>query len=221
MGATSHEGWRAHRHRCRYIRYQVCGLHNRRRADCIAAIPNVYETLAGGGVEQDMARTWSDTVQTLSSLPRKSRNSRRALIAIAVTGQGDGMWLIDKHGEPVAPAWLWLDARAASIAEDFIAPLRLPRSLQAHRHRHECLPESIQLAWMTRHGRKCWRGQLSAFHCKDWLYFKLTGNAQRILPKPISPSASTHAHLRACICSMPWRRRMRNVCCRPSSRAPK
>ena len=27
----------------------------------IAAIPNVYETLADGGVEQDMARTWRDT----------------------------------------------------------------------------------------------------------------------------------------------------------------
>ena len=37
------------------------------------------------------------------------------LIAISVTGQGDGMWLIDKAGEPVAPAWLWLDARSAAI----------------------------------------------------------------------------------------------------------
>ena len=35
-------------------------------------------------------------------------------VAISVTGQGDGMWLIDQAGEPVAPAWLWLDARSAS-----------------------------------------------------------------------------------------------------------
>ena len=35
------------------------------------------------------------------------------------------MWLIDKAGEPVAPAWLWLDARAASIAEDFTRSPRL------------------------------------------------------------------------------------------------
>ena len=34
--------------------------------------------------------------------------------ALAITGQGDGTWLIDADGEPVAPAWLWLDGRAAS-----------------------------------------------------------------------------------------------------------
>ena len=30
-----------------------------------AAIPNVYTTLPGGGVEQDMARTWRDCAATL------------------------------------------------------------------------------------------------------------------------------------------------------------
>ena len=61
----------------------------------VAAIPNVYETLADGGVEQDMARTWSDTVQTLKQLSEKIPNLASRLIAISVTGQGDGMWLID------------------------------------------------------------------------------------------------------------------------------
>src|SRR5947208_3293232 len=42
-------------------------------------------------------------------------------IAIAVTGQGDGTWLIDRDGEPVAKGWLWLDARAAAIVEEIRA----------------------------------------------------------------------------------------------------
>ena len=79
----------------------------------IAAISNVYETLSYGGVEQDMARTWRDTAQTLKQLSEKIPNLASRLVAISVTGQGDGMWLIDEDGEPVAPAWLWLDARAA------------------------------------------------------------------------------------------------------------
>ena len=84
-----------------------------------AAIPNRYQTFPDGGAEQDMARTWADTAATLKQLTEKIPNLRDRLIAISVTGQGDGMWLIDKAGEPVAPAWLWLDARAAAIAEDF------------------------------------------------------------------------------------------------------
>ena len=55
---------------------------------------------------------------------RKLPSLADRVLAIAVTGQGDGMWLIDKAGEPVAPAWLWLDGRAASIAEDICALAR-------------------------------------------------------------------------------------------------
>jgi len=84
----------------------------------VAALPNVYETLANRGVEQDMRRTWTDTAMTLRMLAEKVPELAERVAAIAVTGQGDGTWLIDEAGEPLAPAWLWLDARAASIAEE-------------------------------------------------------------------------------------------------------
>src|SRR5690349_19125051 len=74
----------------------------------VAAISNGYKTLKNGGVEQDMARTWKDAAQTLRDLAEKVDNLNNRVVAIAVTGQGDGMWLIDKDGEPAAPAWLWL-----------------------------------------------------------------------------------------------------------------
>ena len=44
----------------------------------VAALPNRYETLAGGGVEQDMARTWADTATTLRSSPTRCRTSPAA-----------------------------------------------------------------------------------------------------------------------------------------------
>ena len=117
----------------------------------IAAIPNVYETLADGGVEQDMARTWRDTAQTLKQLSEKIPNLASRLIAISVTGQGDGMWLIDKHGEPVAPAWLWLDARAASIAEEFTRHSDYPAHYKRTGTGINACQMSIHLAWMARH----------------------------------------------------------------------
>ncbi len=141
----------------------------------VAATPNVYETLADGGVEQDMARTWINTVQTLKQLSEKIPNLASRLIAISVTGQGDGMWLIDKHGEPVAPAWLWLDARAASIAEEFTRHSDYPAHYKRTGTSVNACQMSIHLAWMARHRPEVLARATSAFHCKDWLYFKLTG----------------------------------------------
>ncbi len=97
----------------------------------VDALPNLYERTAGGGVEQDMARTWADTAATLRGLAAKVPGLAERTLAVAVTGQGDGTWLIDAAGEPVGPAWLWLDARAAGLVEDF----RSGPSAKAHYRR--------------------------------------------------------------------------------------
>jgi erythritol kinase (D-erythritol 1-phosphate-forming) len=142
----------------------------------MAAIANVYESVGDGGIEQDMARTWADTAATLKQLTEKIPNLARRLIAISVTGQGDGTWLVDKAGDPVAPAWLWLDARAASIAEDYVKHANYP----AHYYRTgtgvNACQMSIQLAWLAKHRPEVLSCATSAFHCKDWLYFKLSSN---------------------------------------------
>ncbi|RVD52818.1 carbohydrate kinase, partial [Mesorhizobium sp. M8A.F.Ca.ET.023.02.2.1] len=55
-----------------------------------AATPNHYETLPGGGAEQDLARTWADAATTLRQLADKVPDLASRTVAIAVTGQGDG-----------------------------------------------------------------------------------------------------------------------------------
>ena len=141
-----------------------------------AATPNHYAVLPGGGAEQDMARTWTDTAVTLKMLAEKVPNLANRLIAISVTGQGDGMWLADKAGDPVAPAWLWLDARAAAIAEDFTQHADYPAHYARTGTGVNACQMSMQLVWMTRHRPEVLARAATSFHCKDWLYFKLTGD---------------------------------------------
>jgi erythritol kinase len=139
------------------------------------AMPNRYETLGGGRVEQDMARTWDDAVASLRGLAAKVPDLPRRLAGIAVTGQGDGCWLINQGGQPVGPALIWLDARSAAIAEE----IRAGPDGEAHYERTATglapCQQGPQLAWMRRHHPEVLAAATTAFHCKDWLYFNLTG----------------------------------------------
>jgi erythritol kinase (D-erythritol 1-phosphate-forming) len=141
----------------------------------VAGVPNSYVTLPDGGVEQDMTRTWEDIARVMQQLAETVPNLKSRVAAVGVTGQGDGLWLIDNDGEPVSSAWLWLDARAASIVEEFTGS----RDYDAHYSRTgtgvNVCQMSVQLAWMTRHRPEVLAKASHAFHCKDWIYFKLTG----------------------------------------------
>jgi len=140
-----------------------------------ASMPNRYETLDGGGAEQDMARTWADTATTLREVADKVPDLPARVAAIAVTGQGDGLWLIDRDGGPVGPALLWLDARAAGIVDT----IRSGPHAAAHYARTAtglaACQQGAQLAWMQRHRPETLAAAATALHCKDWLYFNLTG----------------------------------------------
>jgi erythritol kinase (D-erythritol 1-phosphate-forming) len=142
----------------------------------VASVPNHYVTLPDGSVEQDMARTWSDAVVTLKQLTEKIPNLAARVIAISVTAQGDGLWLIDKDGEPVGPATIWLDNRCAAFVDDYVAS----KNYAAHYERTgtglTVVQMSGKLAWMQRNRPELLAKATHAFHCKDWLYFKLAGD---------------------------------------------
>lgn len=140
-----------------------------------AALPNKYETLAGGGAEQDLTHTWADAATTLRQLADKVPDLARRTAAIAVTGQGDGTWLIDKDGEPVGKGWLWLDARAAEIVDTARAKAEDRRRYELTGTGLAACQQGPQLRWMARERPEALARATTAFHCKDWLYFRLTG----------------------------------------------
>ncbi|WP_026619027.1 erythritol kinase (D-erythritol 1-phosphate-forming) [Ensifer sp. WSM1721] len=140
----------------------------------MAAVPNNYEAVGRAGAVQDLRRTWTDTVKTLVELSARIENLPGRVAAIAVTGQGDGTWMIDRDGEPVGKGWLWLDARASAIVERLRAD-----SGDVERFSHTgsglaACQQGPQLRWMQEHAPEMLEGASTAFHCKDWLYFNLT-----------------------------------------------
>ncbi|WP_434055952.1 MAG: FGGY-family carbohydrate kinase [Roseibium sp.] len=141
----------------------------------LASRRNEYVSLPDGGVEQDMNRTWADTAQVLAHLVEQIPNCAERCAAIGVTGQGDGTWLLDRDGEPAHDGWLWLDARAADTSRRLA---EMPESRVIYERTatgiNVCQMRT-HLCWMKEHAPELLRKSASALHCKDWLYFKLTG----------------------------------------------
>lgn len=141
----------------------------------VAVRPNAYDNLGGGRIEQDMARTWRDCVETLIELGERIPDLSRRAAALSITAQGDGCWLVDAAGEPVGGGLLWLDSRAASIVDEYRRTDAAALHYELTGSGVNACMASSQLAWMKQHQPERLARAATCFHCKDWLYFQLTG----------------------------------------------
>jgi erythritol kinase len=143
----------------------------------IASRPNRVELGPGGAAEQDMGRIWESAAAVLAELMGRlaSRPGGVKVAALAVTGQGDGIWLVDRNDEPVAPAWLWLDSRAGGIAEHLRDNGAGQAAFAYTGTGITACAQSAQLLCMGQHHPGLLARAAAAMHCKDWLYLKLTG----------------------------------------------
>jgi erythritol kinase (D-erythritol 1-phosphate-forming) len=64
-----------------------------------------------GQYEVDFERLVQSVVELLKRMPVEDVDS------IALTGQGDGLWLLDGDAQAVRPAITWLDARGAAVCD--------------------------------------------------------------------------------------------------------
>ncbi len=141
----------------------------------VASRPNSYTTLPDGGVEQDMARTWTDVAAVLRDLGNQLPDLSARIAALAVTGQGDGTWLVDAAGAPVHDGWLWLDARAAAESRALAASPGIELVYRTTGAGVNVSQMRTHLGWMKAHAPDLLARAATALHCKDWLYLNLTG----------------------------------------------
>ena len=140
-----------------------------------ASLPNRYTMRDDGAAIQPLEQTFADCATTLRMLGERVDNLPARAAALAVTGQGDGTWLIDRDNQPVDDGWLWLDSRAAGLVQRC-------RGTDGDRRRfaitgtgmNSCQMGS-QLAFMKEVMPQMLDRADCALHCKDWLYLKLTG----------------------------------------------
>lgn len=140
-----------------------------------SSVRNRYRIGDDGSASQSLEQTWQDCQAALLALSAKVADLANRTAAVAVTGQGDGTWLVGADDRPVGDAWLWLDARAASTVEALAGLPSDRRRFEATGTGLNTCQQGSQMAHMDRTTPELLDQAEVALHCKDWLYLKLTG----------------------------------------------
>ncbi|MFF5492300.1 FGGY family carbohydrate kinase [Streptomyces aquilus] len=137
----------------------------------VAARP-VRLGMRDGMVEQDMDEVYGAVVAVLEEV------SGEAVELAGLTGQGDGVWLLDRDGRPVRPAVSWMDGRAAGLVDRWLADGTFETVFR--RTGSAMFPgcPGPLLAWLDSHDPTSLDAATAAVYCKDMVFQRLTGAAR-------------------------------------------
>jgi xylulokinase len=134
-----------------------------------ASAPYAVEHPGPGLAETHPARWWEAVVAATRRLPAEVR---AAVKGIGLSGQMHGVVLSRADGEPLRPAILWLDGRAAPALGSYP-----PESAAITGNPASTGMTGPTLAWLGEHEPASLRAARWALLAKDWIRLRLTGEA--------------------------------------------
>jgi len=128
-----------------------------------------------GWSEMDMTCTWQATADSIRQVLQEAKIDPKDIACIASAGHGNGLYLVDKQGEPVRNAISSTDARARAYSDKWIAEgvdkkIR-PKTMQSV---WAAQPNAL-LAWLRDNEPETFAKAGWALMCKDYIRFRLTG----------------------------------------------
>ena len=155
------------------IKCAVYDLNGKELAISRTQIPmNIPEA---GFTERDVENVWEANVKVIKAVLKKAEIPGEAVVAIGVTGYGNGMVLLDEEGKPVYPAIISTDERASSYCKKFredgtekkIFPYTLQTTWAAQ--------PAVLLPWFRDHKPEVLEKTKWIMSMKDYIRFRLTG----------------------------------------------
>lgn len=121
-----------------------------------------------GWAEQDPADWWQAALDAIESAGRDTE-------AIAVSGQGAALVLLDAQGVPVRPALIHLDSRAADEAAELAASPVGKAVRVANGNRIGAWNTAAKLTWVRRHEPALWQRVSHITTAAGYVLWRLTG----------------------------------------------
>lgn len=129
---------------------------------------------SNGEAEQDMELIYQAVVKCLAKVSSALETDTK-IIGIGLTGQGDGVWLVDAEGNPTGKAATWLDGRAAKRVNQWEKDGKSDKMLATTGTTvfSGLFPVLVEELEATEAQRV--KNAATHLNCKDWIRFKLTG----------------------------------------------
>lgn len=128
-----------------------------------------------GEMEQDMEQLWQNVRKCLQDLTDKCGEKRKRIAGIGISGQGEGLWALDRNGKPVRNAILWNDARAAGLAESLKGDPRYPEYRKILGTYFKNGSTLVLIKWLAEYEPDNYYRTKYFFSCKDYIRYCLTG----------------------------------------------
>lgn len=143
----------------------------------VHALENEPIYIGEASVEQNMNLLWNKIVVCLKQIVAEGPASKDDIVGIGVTGQGEGIWLLDENGEPVQNAILWCDGRATDQVDKVTQENPALGDMIFEKTGSPPLTgtQLMLLSWMKAHREKTLDRAAHMLFCKDFVRFKLTG----------------------------------------------
>ncbi|MGO9309846.1 MAG: FGGY-family carbohydrate kinase [Spirochaetia bacterium] len=130
-----------------------------------------------GHTEKNVDDLWSANVRVISDVLKKARIAAAEVKALAVTGHGNGMYLVDADGRPAHDGINSADSRAADYVARWYADGTFDRILPRTCQSIWAAQPAALLAWFRDHQPAALARTRWIFMCKDYVRFRLTGEA--------------------------------------------
>ena len=148
------------------------------REICVASMATKMLEPAPGFVERDMEEMWNANCFVVRNVLKKSGIDPTDVAGVAVCGHGKGLYLWGKNGKPVRNGIISTDNRAWEYSLGWIEDgTDAKASERTCQQIISCQPAAL-LAWLRDHEPECLDKIEWVFEAKDYVRFRLTGEAK-------------------------------------------
>jgi sugar (pentulose or hexulose) kinase len=129
-----------------------------------------------GWAEQSMGEIWQAVVQAIQECLGTAGIDPAEIAGISLSGHGGGVWLLDRNGQPVRDAIIWLDGRAKPYLDEWGADGRLDELYDASGWSlFPGIGACTLFPWLMEHEPASLDTAHVNLFSKDWIKYRLTG----------------------------------------------
>ncbi|WP_367160235.1 FGGY-family carbohydrate kinase [Kozakia baliensis] len=143
-------------------------------------------------VERDLHETWCAVAATVRDALADAKLDGHSIASVGVTAHGDGLFLLDRLGNPLGRGIMSLDSRGRDVHESWKQEGLLDQLMPISGQRPYPYSATTILAWLRDHEPERYHAIGSVIFAKDWIRLCLTGRVATDLTEASTAFTDLH-----------------------------